>query len=347
MFHCKDENMRNVLATYFSGAILPFIEYHQIDIGEDPEFGKFKAFATNNCKIFYDFTRFMLRNYIFNETSRTSMILKKERISKKEFITILEEAKDFIFQSKMVVKKFREFVNGHKKRALKKVAPEDLVEEKLDSGLQPQNFRQLLKRKPLEEEKQARLDQVLSKNKDRENKTPVSNNQNLMTTSILKGIKNIRVSEHPFPEDSYESFISDNEEHLGQIKKYEEEEKRMYGEGGKSIVLHNDTSNVEGESDLSSDDQVDKDYFKNRYGNRLLKIFDLYFERMMEDGEYICRPKTCKLPFLKSTLNDSYDLEEGNGEKKPRFSHSYRYASNKGSQDCSQEFADADGFLKE
>lgn len=72
VFHRKDKNMLNILGVYFSGAILPQVEYHLEDMGGDPEFDKFRSNAITNSEIFYHFARFMVRNYIFIQSSRNA-----------------------------------------------------------------------------------------------------------------------------------------------------------------------------------------------------------------------------------------------------------------------------------
>lgn len=78
-FHRKEGNMLEVLSILLSGAILPFIHYFEEQM-RDTEFYRFKQFATTNANIFWDFTRYLVKHYIFNSNSN---VLTKGKKGKK------------------------------------------------------------------------------------------------------------------------------------------------------------------------------------------------------------------------------------------------------------------------
>ena len=63
-YHRKDPKMLEVLSLLLAGAVLPFVYYLKRDL-VDPDFEKFTDYATTNCDIFFDFSRFVSKNICF------------------------------------------------------------------------------------------------------------------------------------------------------------------------------------------------------------------------------------------------------------------------------------------
>ena len=132
-FYKNDKKMLKTFSILFSWAIIPFIYYLQEDLGGDPEFDKFFDFSTTNWEIFFDFSRYMCKNYVFVVSQRNSkrkyfwinsnIGAKKEYFKKKEFGALLRDSYTYVFESKSIRKKFLEFVHRHKERALTKIIP--------------------------------------------------------------------------------------------------------------------------------------------------------------------------------------------------------------------------------
>ena len=53
-----------MLSLQLAGSILPFVYYFEQQL-QDKDFDKFISYATTNWNIFFDFARFMSKNYIF------------------------------------------------------------------------------------------------------------------------------------------------------------------------------------------------------------------------------------------------------------------------------------------
>lgn len=67
----KDPKFLEVYSLQLAGAILPFVYYFGSTIN-DKDFIKFVKFSTTNSNIFYDFARYMAKNYVFNGTTKAS-----------------------------------------------------------------------------------------------------------------------------------------------------------------------------------------------------------------------------------------------------------------------------------
>lgn len=64
-FHKKEPKTLEVLSFQLASAILPFVHYFEDEI-TDSDFDRFSQYATTNCNIFYDFARYISKNYLFN-----------------------------------------------------------------------------------------------------------------------------------------------------------------------------------------------------------------------------------------------------------------------------------------
>lgn len=87
-FHKKEPKTLEVLSLQLAGAILPFVYYFEKEL-EDKDFETFTQYATTNSNIYFDFARFISKNYIFitnSEDPRGNCIYQKHFSSQKEKI---------------------------------------------------------------------------------------------------------------------------------------------------------------------------------------------------------------------------------------------------------------------
>lgn len=112
-----------MLSLTLAGAILPFVIYFDPKFNEDKEFIQFKEFATTNVNIFYDFARYMSKNYIFYVDKSNPHFKKEDKntstyYSSDELKDLLKDNFNNIFDPRVIRRRFLEFVNKHMARAL-------------------------------------------------------------------------------------------------------------------------------------------------------------------------------------------------------------------------------------
>jgi hypothetical protein len=111
-FSSKDPNMLRVLAYHFSSAILPLVEKFYSTLKGT----KYEKYATTNVNIFYDYARYICKNYLFyvpNDQKR-----KKKNFTDREFASLMKNNYSYVFEPKVIRKKFIEFCSNDEGRAL-------------------------------------------------------------------------------------------------------------------------------------------------------------------------------------------------------------------------------------
>ena len=140
-FHKKEPKMLEVLSLQLAGAVLPFVHYFQPTL-KDKDFENFVKYATTNSNIFYDFARYISKNYIFYVSptdAKSKKNPKNKRYTKREFARLLDEIYSNIFEPKVIRKRFLEFVNKHLARALSE-APMKLGSSKISEKYDTSDF---------------------------------------------------------------------------------------------------------------------------------------------------------------------------------------------------------------
>ena len=170
-FHKKNKKLLEVLTLLLAGPILPFIHFFEEKLADDKEFLQFKQYATTNSNIFYDFARYMSKNYIFyvNKADPNFSKSKNKLHTKPEFEKLLKENANNIFDARVIRRRFLEFVNKHMARALSE-APVNMNSKRISaqyvdpnvsqnfitgSGLQQEHSDNLMN--PMRAEKYAKL----------------------------------------------------------------------------------------------------------------------------------------------------------------------------------------------
>lgn len=283
----KDAKMLEVLSLLFAGAVLPFIYYFGNTVN-NKDFNKFVQYSTTNCNIFYDFARYMAKNYIFCDTpySQNQKKSKDKNLlySKQEFANLLEVNFSNIFESKMIRKRFIEFVNKHQARALsevtlKKEAPKKspsyneasvvLTVDKKDSRKQ----REVAIEDPSNSlgSKAARIAQQKQKS-----------NKYSVIEAAQTGFKESFRSKHNSSNGNLKKFKEDAEEIL--ILKQNESNRLMPNTKDKDLNKYrmDDTINISRNPNLSVEDDTnrfdtDQNNFKfeitNHFGAKLIEFF--------------------------------------------------------------------------
>ena len=70
IFDKRDDKTLEILSVHYAGSILPLVYYFQDDMQDDEEFNIFFKNCTTNIHVFFDFARYMNKNYIFEINPR-------------------------------------------------------------------------------------------------------------------------------------------------------------------------------------------------------------------------------------------------------------------------------------
>ena len=132
IFERKDDIILSILGDLLAGAIIPLVLYLKEEAKGNQDFEMFMRYATTNHNIFYDFARYVSKNYIFENNWITESSGKhtknifnlgtKERfLNREEFKEAIKEIYPTIFEPKMIRRRFLEFVSRHEERALNRL----------------------------------------------------------------------------------------------------------------------------------------------------------------------------------------------------------------------------------
>ncbi|CAI2361781.1 unnamed protein product [Moneuplotes crassus] len=129
-YHKDDPFILEILSLIFSNAILPFISSCNVEYDDD--FERFELFCTTNIRIFFDFARFICKNYLFKNNKESER--KIQKLTKREFQKRIDDHFNLIFNPKQIRIKFMMFVNRHQDRALSRISERQPAFKRVDSS---------------------------------------------------------------------------------------------------------------------------------------------------------------------------------------------------------------------
>ncbi|CAI2379750.1 unnamed protein product [Moneuplotes crassus] len=341
-FYRKDPITLEVLSILFSGAIIPFIQKCEVQLCGDEHFERLLNYATTNQNVFYHFAKFMLKNYIFTSAhKRNRQKSKSVSYSPSKFQGKMTRSFQYFFEIKMIRKKFLYFAKSHR----------DLCLE--SSDIQIVNSRKQFQGYSQDEEKT----ETYASKKEEVEENPFFNNSEIFGTFGEK----LDIDEEKLPNfnTTHPNQTPDTiQERLETLSNYVEEDRHPL-EGGISQTKYNFNGTIvlgakSNQSFLLDKSQTHENSeaqfiqeLNDKYGQDLVNMLDLHFEKNVTQGVYWCDPKICKIPALKDKFKMEYeDGSESEKIQRPRFSHSFRYSSHLGNQDESNSNVTAQAYLK-
>ena len=370
-YYKREPNTLRVLSFLFSGAVLPFAHYFE-DILKKNDFSKY---AISNSDIYFDFARFMCSNYIFNLSNSEEYpkkFKKKKQYTDREFMILLKKNYNYVFEPKSIRKKFLEFWNSDKERALKSTAKNSSknvlgsmvgVLESQDQSIHSNFFNvddRLQDRESVVKMKATKIAKLRERSKPKDDLNSFTNakfSNNSNSKDELAGQRwqekfiesNMKGGQKRYKEDL------DDESHLYEVND-RDDSYIGFADQDETHYRMDDTINITRKSNLSVDhntleNEEDKTEFgfemqlRENFGEGLLNKLQIIFERNVRDGVYFWNKPECK-------LNEMFQRDTNNREDEDlllsnqRFSHSFRYSMQNRHRDEDGEYMTAEAYLK-
>ncbi|CAI2384982.1 unnamed protein product [Moneuplotes crassus] len=349
VFYNKDKKLLKVMAEIYASAIIPFIQITKQDLKMYKDFRDFELAATTNPQIFHDFSKFMACEYLFERDSVSEYSGSSKRIlNKKEFGELLLIKYKYVFEPRIIRRKFTEFVDSHEFQAFRN--PTIFGDPSIVPDSEQMSIRNTIDGEYL--------------------KGPFYKDNNVHDIPIPKSGKNSELLDQDFPKrrervDKFKANRSD---------KKSKEKKAQYQEGGsgsaacldnssesedpkssKTRYRADDTINLFRKSNLSfvgvtkdykNEDEFIKD-LKRRYGSKLIALFKTLFDVSIIEGKYKCDYRACKIPYIKSdSFNSSEEERKDSKRCNQEFNHSFKFLKMAAVEESSSSLITGQNYLK-